>query len=227
MRCSPAATLLLIALLTGSTVGCSQGGLGQVPIHQLNLNDRGPARRPGEANPARARYADEPRVKHARQWRYIVIHHSATVGGNAEMFDRLHRGPQFGFDELGYHFLITNGDGGPDGAVEAGSRWHKQKWGAHCGGTPGNEYNNYGIGICLVGDFSRRMPTGAQVASLRKLVLELMAAYNVPAENVIAHREAPTASTECPGDVFYTYVAGTFRTEIGRQLAAAGMGQTP
>ena len=42
-----------------------------------------------------------------RQWRYVVLHHSATDSGSAAEFDKLHR--RRGWDELGYHFVITNG----------------------------------------------------------------------------------------------------------------------
>ena len=74
-----------------------------------------------------------------------------------------------GWDELGYHFVIGNGRGTPDGMIEVGSRWHKQKHGAHCK-TPDNYFNNHGIGICLVGDFTKRRPSAAQMASLEQLV---------------------------------------------------------
>lgn len=139
-----------------------------------------------------------------RPWRYIVIHHSATAEGAAESFDRLHRGR--GWDEVGYHFVITNGRGGPDGAVEPTSRWRKQKWGAHCGGTEGNAYNVYGIGVCLVGDFTDSVPTDAQLASLRRLLRHLMGTHDIPPERVIGHRDAPQARTECPGDRLHEYL---------------------
>lgn len=148
-----------------------------------------------------------------RAWRYIVIHHSATEDGNAASFDRMHRAK--GWNELGYHFVIDNGKGGPDGAVEIGSRWPVQKWGAHTGGTPDNEYNEFGIGICLVGNFSRTMPTDAQLAALRKLLAYLMATYDIKPDHVIGHRDAPNAKTECPGDELWKYVHGTLRQELG------------
>jgi len=145
--------------------------------------------------------ADSPRA-----WRYIVIHHSATADGNAERFDLMHRNR--GWDELGYHFVITNGRGGMDGQVQVGSRWKTQKWGAHAGGTPNNEYNEYGIGICLVGDFMDQLPTVAQRASLERLVLYLMNRYNIPPENVMGHRDVPNASTQCPGNALHRYIHG-------------------
>jgi hypothetical protein len=147
-----------------------------------------------------------------RPWRHIVIHHSASVGGNAQQFDGAHR--DRGWDELGYHFVINNGQGGPDGRIEVGSRWPKQKQGAHCGGTPGNEFNELGIGICLVGEFSTDMPTQAQLESLERLTGYLMKTYRIAPEHVITHRDAPNAHTECPGGRFHTYVHGPFKRSM-------------
>lgn len=64
----------------------------------------------------------------ARRPRDIVIHHSATDIGSAASFDRRHRLINH-WDELGYHFVIGNGSGSGDGAIEIGTRWYKQKWG--------------------------------------------------------------------------------------------------
>ena len=154
-----------------------------------------------------------------RPWRHVVVHHSASERGNAEMFDKYHR-EQRGWDELGYHFVITNGRDGADGKVEVGPRWRTQKWGAHCGGTPNNEYNNYGIGICVVGDFSHRLPSKAQRASLRRLVLYLIRKYSIPPDQVIGHCDAPETQTACPGSALHRYVRETLRPEL-RRLAAA------
>jgi hypothetical protein len=127
-------------------------------------------------------------------WKYIVIHHSATPTGGAAAFDRMHR--QKGWDELGYHFVIGNGSDTRDGAVEVGSRWPKQKHGAHAK-TPDNEFNKFGIGICLVGNFDNDRLSAAQRQSLAKLVGYLMKTYNISASNVIAHGD--TKATDCPG----------------------------
>jgi len=138
-------------------------------------------------------------------WRYIVIHHSATDTGNAEVFDQIHR-DQRGWDELGYHFVITNGSGGPDGTVQVGPRWNKQKWGAHCGGTPDNRYNDLGIGICLVGRFDERMPSDGQMASMMELTRFLVIRYGIDPDDVIAHCDAPNSATACPGDQLHAYI---------------------
>lgn len=134
-----------------------------------------------------------PQTK-GRAWKYIVIHHSATPDGNAAKFDREHRAK--GWDELGYHFVIDNGRGGPDGRVEVGPRWPKQKWGAHAK-TPDNRYNELGIGICLVGNFETGRPTPKQMQATARLVGWLMQTYNIPAKNIIGHDD--TKSTLCPG----------------------------
>jgi hypothetical protein len=152
-----------------------------------------------------------------RPWRYIVIHHSAQESGNASTIDAAHRAR--GWDGLGYHFVIDNGNGGTDGKVEVGSRWKQQKWGAHTGNTPDNEYNNFGIGISLVGDFTNHLPSQAQLAAMDRLVQSLMTKYNISPQNVIGHREAPGAKTECPGDAFYNYIRNTYRPGLVRQFA--------
>lgn len=148
-------------------------------------------------------------------WKYIVIHHSATNRGNSKLFDKMHR--RKGWDEMGYHFVIDNGNGGPDGKVEIGSRWRKQKWGAHTK-TANNEYNNFGIGICLVGNFMNRMPSARQLESMRQLVKYLMVAHDIPPQNVIAHKDAPVLKkTECCGRKFHRYVhSNSFRRQLHR-----------
>lgn len=130
----------------------------------------------------------------ANAWRWIVIHHSATASGGLAKFDREHRAK--GWDELGYHFVIGNGTESGDGQVEIGPRWPKQKWGAHTK-TPDNQYNDYGIGICLVGNFDETRPTAAQLRSLTKLVSYLAATYHVSSDHIIGHGMAKP--TECPG----------------------------
>ena len=131
----------------------------------------------------------------ARKWRYIVVHHSASTTGSASSFDREHRASR-GWDELGYHFVIGNGRGSADGAVEVGPRWWKQKYGAHAK-TTDNRFNDFGIGICLVGNFDVTRPTAKQQQELVRLVAWLMETYDVPRQNIIGHRD--TKSTACPG----------------------------
>jgi hypothetical protein len=127
-------------------------------------------------------------------WYWIVIHHSATPTGGAAAFDKMHKAK--GWDELGYHFVVGNGTDTPDGKIEVGPRWPKQKWGAH-DKTPGNQFNEHGIGICLVGNFDVNHPSATQMKAVEKLVAYLMKTYHIPADHVVGHGE--TKATECPG----------------------------
>ena len=225
---------VLLAGMALSMFGCTQAQLREMdtlgwlapmyeePLPVIPLTPR--SRPEASARPISPVATAAPRrhvwsAQGQREWRYIIIHHSATGGGNARQFDQEHR--DRGWDELGYHFVIDNGAGGPDGAVEVGSRWHKQKHGAHCGGTPDNEYNEHGIGICLVGNFNDGSPSPAQIASLQKLVAYLSATYDIPAANVITHQDAPLASTECPGHYLQRYVHGPLRRLVEPHFASA------
>jgi len=129
-------------------------------------------------------------------WEYLVLHHSATAAGSAAAFGRYHRQVR-GWKELGYHFVVGNGQGSQNGRVEVSDRWTKQEPGAHAGSAL---YNTRGIGICLVGHFSRTRPTSAQYDSLLRLCAHLMRKYGIPLANVRRHSDV--GSTECPGANF-------------------------
>ncbi len=134
-----------------------------------------------------------------RKWRWIVLHHSDDTSGNFQKYERLHQDEK-GWDECGYHFVIGNGTLSGDGQVEHGGRWYKQKHGAHCK-TCDNRYNDYGIGICLVGDFETGgRPTARQMDALVRLCRWLVATYRIDPSDIVGHCDAkPTA---CPGKHF-------------------------
>ena len=146
-----------------------------------------------------------------RPWKWIVIHHSASPSGSMAVFDKEHKAK--GWDGVGYHFVIGNGTNSGDGQIEVTPRWPIQKWGAHAK-TADNRFNEYGIGICLVGNFDMERPTSAQMRSLTRLVAYLMHTYHIPANNVLGHRD--TKPTECPGR--YVNIAAI------RQMASAASG---
>jgi len=129
-----------------------------------------------------------------RAWRWIVIHHSASEAGSMAVFDKEHRAK--GWDGVGYHFVIGNGSNSGDGQIEVTPRWPVQKWGAHAK-TLDNRFNEYGIGICMVGNFDVERPTPAQVRSLTRLTAYLMQTYHISPQNVLGHRD--TKPTDCPG----------------------------
>ena len=151
----------------------------------------------------------------SKRWTTIVVHHSATAKGGARAFDRNHRDK--GWEGLGYHFVIGNGTDTPDGFVETGVRWHQQKHGAHCK-TPDNYYNDHGIGICLVGDFTRTRPTARQLESLTKLTRFLSQTCGIPASRVTTHG-AVTHGTQCPGN----FPIAQLRSAVARPALASSM----
>ncbi len=132
-------------------------------------------------------------------WEFIVIHHSATRTGDAEIFDAAHRARGM-INGLAYHFVIDNGsDGKPDGFIETGPRWVKQMHGGHCR----QPYNNeHGIGICLVGNFTSDQPTQKQMDSLVTLIHGLQDQFHIADDHVFGHGEVVGEYSECPGRNF-------------------------
>lgn len=134
-----------------------------------------------------------------RPWRYIVIHHSDDHEGCFAKYDRVHL--QKGWENgCGYHFVIGNGTQSGDGEVEVASRWVRQIQGAHAK-TDDNRFNDYGVGVVLVGDFERGgRPSARQYESLVRLTKWLMARYGVTPDRVLRHSDCK--STACPGKNF-------------------------
>ena len=116
-------------------------------------------------------------------------------------YDRYHRNVKHWEHGCGYHFVIGNGTETLDGEVEMGPRWTRQLHGAHAK-TPDNRFNDFGIGICLVGDFDEGLgrPTAAQMESLVQLTAWLMARYRISTGNVQGHCDC--CQTCCPGRNF-------------------------
>jgi len=132
------------------------------------------------------------------KWKYIIIHHSASDEGNSLFFRSIHLSK--GWNEVGYDFVIDNGSmGKAEGQIEVGPRWIKQQDGAHCAAS-GMNYN--GIGICLVGNFSKEKVSQKQLDSLDYLVNLLRKYYRIPLKNIMGHGQVPGAQTECPGKLF-------------------------
>lgn len=135
------------------------------------------------------------------EWQYIVIHHSATESGSVESIHEEHLNrrdaegnPWLG---IGYHFVIGNGQGMPDGTVQATFRWKEQIHGAHSGSEI---FNTRGIGICLIGNFDDTHPSREQMKSLKSLVKVLTARHRITPERLIGH--ASVKATACPGKHF-------------------------
>lgn len=121
----------------------------------------------------------------------IVIHHTCpgTTPGpsDSETPQGIHRHHlAAGYGGIGYHYLID-----PEGDMWRGRPvWAR---GAHC------RANNAGrIGVALMGNYAAVTPAPAMIRSLINLLEDVQRVYGrLP---VLAHRDVPGSSTECPGD---------------------------
>lgn len=138
-----------------------------------------------------------------RPWKYVVLHHSAHATGGLDEIDHEHR-KVLGWEGCGYHFVIGNGTGSPDGKIEVAQRWSNQKNGVHCSDGKTSEVNEYGVGICLVGDLDAAAPTPRQIESAKALIDYLGDRYQIPAERIGTHSALAVAPTACPGKHFPT-----------------------
>jgi hypothetical protein len=198
MRCR---VLVIGALLSSLSVltGCGPSVVSPPPT--VKPPAKAPAREALPEESSRSLVPDEWRVEGSREWRYIVVHHTATGQGSVESIHETHLrrkdkngNPWMG---IGYHFVIGNGRGMDDGAIEPTFRWREQLHGAHAGD---NEYNQHGIGIVLVGNFEETSPTPEQLDAVKRLVAFLTNEYNIPADRIVGHDEVKT--TACPGQYF-------------------------
>lgn len=148
-----------------------------------------------------------------QRWNAIVIHHSGAPAGDAATIARMQGGE--GLVGLGYHFVIGNGQGMPDGFVYVGPRWNRQQPGAHVASMPRvsdtarvslqrrpspDDLNRHAIGICLVGNGDRREFTERQLRELVALVRRLQRSLDIPSDRVILHGDV--AETSSPGRYF-------------------------
>ncbi len=141
--------------------------------------------------------AESTPFKKPCHWRYIVIHHSATSKGNAEIMDRYHSIRRHMENGLAYHFVIGNGTSGcADGEVEESHRWRAQLPGGH---SKQPWLNEGGIGICLVGNFNRQALSRKQMDSLVNLVNKLRTNYDIPLSCIKGHGNFNGEHTMCPG----------------------------
>lgn len=103
---------------------------------------------------------------------------------------------------MAYHFVIGNGTSTKNGQIEVGERWRRQINGGH---VHSDYLNNIALGICLVGDFNRDLPTRSQYEALQELVIFLrkrVGRVDRQLSIVKAHKEINPVPTDCPGNRF-------------------------
>jgi hypothetical protein len=162
--------------------------------------------------PAIRRAIDRAHVRRGR-WKYIVVHNSGTRAGNAHIFDIYHRRVRHMVNGLAYHFVIGNGRNSGNGQIEIGHRWTAQLNGGH---VASDYLNDIALGICLVGDYNRDVPTKAQLVALNELISYLryrLGSIQGHSSIVKAHKEINPRPTDCPGRNFpYRWMHREFDT---------------
>ena len=134
----------------------------------------------------------------ANKREYVIVHHSITPRDlNANItessFNNSHK--RRGFPKstkgwyIGYHFVVF-GDG------EVRQYRKDNETGAHC---REGSMNFKGVGICMVGNFDKEVPSKEQALATLKLIKQLQKDYKIPSANVQGHREYATYKS-CPGN---------------------------
>jgi len=131
----------------------------------------------------------------------LIIHHTACGHGTVEAIRAEHKGR--GWTDIGYHWIIGNGQGIPDGHIAAGRPEDLQ--------GSGVKLNNRGkLQVVLIGNFEKGNPgysgppTKRQLSALGHWLLVNGKKYavkgNYPA--ILGHKEAalPKFPTACPGN---------------------------
>lgn len=137
---------------------------------------------------------------------FIIIHHSATRDGRTFSWGaiRNYHIQEKNWVDIGYHA----------GVELVGDQYETvfgrmlDEEGAHC-----KEFgmNWLGFGVCLVGNYDEAPPPEPALTKLRDLVRWLMRAYDIPARNVMGHREVGLKAgfdwqngqyKSCPGALF-------------------------
>jgi len=119
------------------------------------------------------------------KWRNVVVH--STGGEPADIAQRT-------------HFVIEAGPNGGPVTIRATALWKRQMEGHHVY-VPWRDFNADSIGICLVGDFSRRPPAESQFQGLLRLVKTLQGSFRIPADRVYLLNDLDAGSAS-PGREF-------------------------
>lgn len=136
----------------------------------------------------------------------LWIHHTGTEQHGATAMRAIQRYHQDtrGWKDIAYNFLIDD-----NGTIYEG------RGAAIVGGATAND-NSGSHAICLLGNFENRAPTAAAFRSLVDLARHGRGArWWVPTCG--GHRDAPGASTACPGRQLYSRLA-----EVRRQIVQPG-----
>ncbi len=122
-----------------------------------------------------------------RRWSQIEIDYSGTESGNIEQLALL--SGMDSPDDVNYHFIICNGNGGKDGLIQPTEKWQRQS-----PIIPGQSRNDEAvfcetlteetIYICVIADNENSFPTDSQVKRTEELVEGLCRKFNIQPESI-------------------------------------------
>lgn len=119
------------------------------------------------------------------KWRNIVLHASTDPRGKILS---------------GCHFVLDMREADADPKILSTPRWKDQTDGRHVF-VRGVNWNDSSIGLCLVGDFSRRGPSPRQMKTLLALTRKIQRRFGIPRDNVYLAADIGQAETS-PGPAF-------------------------
>jgi hypothetical protein len=210
-------------------VGVAAGGLilaRSHPAHALSINPR--------SSWATDRPPKGPLP--AEDVRFLLVHHSASRNGHSadevpgilRSFYDFHTGPEKGWNDIAYNFLID----------AHGGIWEGRA-GSIAGSVAGDATGgNQGFSqlVCVIGDYNAAQPSGASLSSLVALLAWLADKHDVstsagaevtftsrgsnlwPAGSTVTtptitgHRTM--SSTTCPGDNLYSVVTSSLTSDV-------------
>jgi len=179
--------------------------------------------------------------------RFLIVHHSASHNGHSAAdvpgilrgWYHYHTGPDKGWPDIAYNFVIDSSGGvweGRQGSLD----------GAIAGDATGGNQGFTQL-VCVIGDTNLAPASGAAHASLVSVLAWLAGRYDVPTApgaevtftsrgsnrwplgisvttpTIAGHRDM--SKTSCPGDGLYAYVTGSLRADV--DVARGGSAPPP
>ncbi len=119
----------------------------------------------------------------------LVVHHSASNSVTTKKADIERWHIQRGFSQIGYHKIIEGKGNIVNGRPETTQ-------GAHAKGA-----NQASLGVCVIGNFEKDVPTSNQVEALISVLTDWCKKHKLDTTSIYGHYNVPGGSTKtsCPG----------------------------
>ena len=122
-----------------------------------------------------------------KRWNQIKIDYSGTESGNNKQLALLNKADSS--EDVNYHFIICNGNGGKDGLIQSTEKWQSQS--SITAGqnrsdkqTLSETLNEQTIYICVIADSVTSPPTDFQIKRTEELVEGLCRKFNIQPESI-------------------------------------------